>query len=88
MPGSKDRERKKATVPPSKDSWSLGRASQKNKKSSEMWLSAGIVAYTRSKENGEQKKSVNSAPVRSGRAEQQVTLLQQDYSSGAVLSIA
>lgn len=51
-------------------------------------VSAGIVAYTRSKENGEQKKSVNSAPVRSGRAEQQVTLLQQDYSSGAVLSIA
>ena len=40
-------------------------------------ISDGTGACTRFKENGEQKKSVNSTPVRSGRAEQEAMLFQQ-----------
>lgn len=44
-------------------------------------ITDGTGACTRFKENGEQKKSVNSAPVRSGRAEQEAMLFQQVCSS-------
>lgn len=40
-------------------------------------ISDGTGAWTRFKENEEQKKSVNSAPVRSGRAEQEAMVFQQ-----------
>ena len=56
----------------------------KRKKNSQNVVSVSTRAKKRSKENGEEKKSLNSIPVRSGRAEQR--RCQFTKSSGAIFS--
>ena len=58
------------------DSWSW-QSQSKEQKIHRRVVSDGTGACTRFKENGERKKSVNAALVRSGRAEQEAMLFQQ-----------